>query len=97
MVAATAREDRLNRACVRHHGNAVLVFAVGGGQVSGIFDAAYADPLGMENTRPRLLCAAADVPSGAVGQTASIGAEAFTVRAIEPDGTGMAALILERV
>jgi hypothetical protein len=69
---------------------------VGGVACRGIFDAAYADPLGIASTRPQLVIRAADLPAVATGQTAIVPAGTYTVRGIEPDGTGFATLILER-
>jgi len=70
---------------------------VGGVACRGVFDAAYRDTLGMANAAPQLLVRESDLPTLAVGQSAVIPAGTFTVRAIEPDGTGMATLILESV
>lgn len=69
---------------------------VGGVACRGIFDAAWADTLGMGNTRPQLLVATADLPALAVGAAVTVPAGAYTVQSIEPDGTGMATLILRR-
>jgi hypothetical protein len=69
---------------------------VGGVSVRGIFDATYADPLGMAGNQPVLTVASEDLPSVAVGQAVVLNATAYTVQAIEPDGTGITTLILRR-
>lgn len=64
--------------------------------VRGIFDASYQDVLGVSNDGPAFTVGTADVASLDHGDTITIGASAYTVRAIEPDGTGMTVLRLER-
>ncbi len=69
---------------------------VGGVAVRAIFDAAYADPLGMAGNQPVLTVAADDLPAVAVGQAVTVNAVNYTVTGIEPDGTGITTLILRR-
>lgn len=64
--------------------------------VRGIFDAAYADPLGMAGNQPILTVASADVSAVAVGAALTINAVGYTVTEIQPDGTGMTTLMLRR-
>lgn len=71
--------------------------------LSGIFDAAFAAPLegslagpgGVESTGPRLLVRSADVSGIAHGQAIEIGDDDYTVAGVEPDGTGLTAILLE--
>jgi hypothetical protein len=70
-------------------------YSVGSATVNGIFDKAYADPLGLvEGTAPVFVCRTADVPTAAHGQTFTINAVAYTVCGVEPDGTGVTLLRL---
>ncbi|MBP7001715.1 hypothetical protein [Amaricoccus sp.] len=72
-------------------------------EVGGIFTAAHAvaaplgDWPGVSTSTPVFTCRAAMLPAGAGdGDTLTLGATAWTVRSIQPDGTGLARLILER-
>lgn len=67
---------------------------VGGVSVRGIFDAAYAAPLGMASSAPALTISAAAAPAVAEGDAVVIGATSYAVTAVEPDGTGMTLLRL---
>lgn len=69
-----------------------------GAPVNGIFDAAYLEPLGniVEGVGPAFTCAAADVPAVAQGQTLVVNATTYKVRGVEPDGTGVVLLRLEK-
>lgn len=69
---------------------------VGGVSVRAIFDAAYADPLGMAGNSPQLTIATEDLPAVAVGQAVVVNATNYTVTGIEPDGTGISTLLLRR-
>ena len=69
---------------------------VGGVAVRAIFDAAYADPLGMAGNQPVLTVATDDLPAVAVGQAVTVNAVNYTVTGIEPDGTGITTLQLRR-
>ena len=60
-----------------------------------IFDAAYADPLGIAGAEPRATCISADVSTATQGTPISINGAAFTVRDKQPDGTGLTVLLLE--
>ena len=70
--------------------------------VNGIFDNEFfeVDPLsgvGVVSAQPRFICATADLPSGtASGDALSIGSTAHTVRVIQPEGTGVTTLVLEK-
>lgn len=63
--------------------------------VRGIFDAAYADPLGIAGSMPALLCVETLVAHAAQGAAVAIGSDSYTIAAIQPDGTGMVILKLQ--
>lgn len=73
-----------------------IAATVGGVSVVGIFDAAYADPLGIVSSQPILTVVAADVAHAAQGAAVSINATSYTIAAIEPDGSGLSRLALRR-
>jgi hypothetical protein len=68
-----------------------------GAPVNGIFDRAYSEPLGnvAEAYGPVFQCAAADVPTVAHGDALIVDGAVYTVRGVEPDGTGVVLLRLE--
>jgi len=70
----------------------------GGATIGGIFDRDYVEPLGdtMQGNGPVFQCASADVPSAIHGDTLLIDGELFNVRGVEPDGTGLTLLRLEK-
>lgn len=70
---------------------------VDGRIVRGIFDAAYADPLGIAGSMPALLCVETLVAHAAQGDNVTLGGDDYTIAAIQPDGTGMAILKLRAV
>lgn len=70
-------------------------------QITGILERDYydVDPGGrvpVSSTQPRFSCSSAAIPAGAEsGDTLAIGGTAYTVRVVEPDGTGITTLVLE--
>ena len=70
--------------------------------VNGIFDNEYfeVDPLsgvGVVSAQPRFVCTTADLPSGATsGDAITIDGTAYTVRVIQPEGTGVTTVVLEK-
>lgn len=70
---------------------------VGGVSVTGIFDAAYQDALGITGSAPALLCASADVAAAVEGTAVVVGSTSYTVTTAEPDGTGLTRLRLQEV
>lgn len=66
--------------------------------VNVIFDANYAEPLGnlVEGSAPIAIGRAADFVGVAHGQAITINAIAYTIRGVEPDGTGLVLLRLEK-
>ena len=67
----------------------------GGGQVRVIFDAPYADVLGMEASAPTALGRTVDLQGLAHGDALQVRGLAFVVVGVQPDGTGMTRLVLE--
>lgn len=72
---------------------------IGGKPVSGIFDADFVAIRGelgdTESARPVFMCATEDVEHVEYGTTARINSTNYTVRGIQPDGTGITVLVLE--
>lgn len=66
--------------------------------VNGIFDREYGEALGnvVEGTTPVFLCALADLPSVDHDDTLLIDATTYKVKGVEPDGTGVVLLRLEK-
>ena len=71
--------------------------------ITGIFSKAHAieapagDWPGVSTTAPVLTCRAAALPPGAAaGDSVTLDGATWTVRDVQPDGTGLARLILER-
>ncbi len=70
---------------------------IAGGTVTGIFDAPYERSLGMvDSSGPVLTIRAADWPDVARGDSVTIDATEYSVLGIEPDGTGVTVLRLQR-
>ncbi len=69
---------------------------VKGAAVTGIFDDAWQDALGLvAGTQPALLLPTASVGSATVGDSVVVGAVSYTIAGMEPDGTGMTRLRLQ--
>ena len=67
--------------------------------IIGIFDNDFLQVLGgeigVESSGPQFLCRTADVSSVVHGKTLLIGSTTYTVKGVEPDGTGMTTLMLQ--
>ena len=87
-------ETSLNAVAVGALGNAAMTW--GSASVAVVFDAAYLDTAGMANSRPQARCLESAVAAMSPGASVSIRAVTYSVQAIEPDGMGMATLILRR-
>lgn len=78
---------------------AVTATLTGGATVSVIFDKAYIAAMGgqVDATEPMCLLKTSDVAARSIafGTTLTIAGTAYTVRGIQPDGTGMTVLALE--
>lgn len=62
----------------------------------GVFDADYADRLGLVTRQTRFTALASALPAIAQGASVTVGGVSYTVRNVEPDNTGLVALVLER-
>lgn len=89
-----ALEARLNAVTLAKLAN-VMATVGGVPDIKGIFDAAYADPLGIAGAVPVLLIASADAAGVVVDSTAIVvGGTTYTAAVAAPDGTGMTRLTL---
>ena len=69
---------------------------VGGVAVTGIFDNAFGDVLGIvAGTSPSLQIVSSAAPSAAVGDTVVVGGTSYTIAELQPDGTGLMRLALK--
>ena len=70
---------------------------IGGTTYRVIFDAAYADPLGIAGSSPVAELDAADwtASSATTGDTITVDGDSYTITGVEPDGTGMVRLRLQ--
>lgn len=59
-----------------------------------IFDAAYADPLGIEGSRPKAHGRTVDFPGVAHGDKLVLGTSTYDIREVRPDGSGVTTLVL---
>lgn len=64
--------------------------------VRGILDNGFDSALGMTGSEPAFVGRSADLDGLSYGAAITIGATAYTVRGVQPDGTGLTRLILER-
>lgn len=68
--------------------------------VDGIFDAEYFQPdagfAGIQSSQPVFLCRTVDVSSATHGQTLVVASINYKIVGVEPDGTGMTLLKLEK-
>lgn len=69
--------------------------------VKGIFDEAYAEidaggTVGFATASPRFVCRSCDICGAEDADTITIGSDVFNIRVLQPDGTGMTELVLEK-
>jgi hypothetical protein len=66
--------------------------------VNGMLDLAYMEPLGnmAEASAPVFTCAEADVAAVKHGDTLAVASRTYKVVGVEPDGTGVVVLRLQR-
>lgn len=64
---------------------------------SGLFDRAYAGvgDIPVESYSPAVTCRSADVAELEHGDSVTVDGSDYTIRSIQPDGTGITVLILE--
>lgn len=73
------------------------VYSGSGATINGILDAEYEEPMGrVQASKPVFVCRTSDVPSAAHAQTLTIGAQVYKIVGVEPDGTGITLLKLEK-
>lgn len=67
--------------------------------ISGIFDNEYigvpSGDIDVESASPAFTCQTSDVPSADHGDTLVVNSVTYTVRGVQPDGTGITVLLLE--
>jgi len=73
----------------------------GGGTVNGIFDNEFVEVdagggVGFALVQPRFQCRTQDVSSASEGDAITIDGTAYTIRVVQPDGTGITTLVLEK-
>lgn len=67
-----------------------------GGTATGVFDNGYVDVLQIVGSASRAFTgSAADLAAVTIGSTLTIDSVAYTVAALEPDGTGVTRVILK--
>jgi len=69
---------------------------IGASTIAGIFDNQFVEVHGIEGVRPVFVCAEADVSSIAHGDALTIKTVSYKVAGVQPDGTGLTSLILEK-
>lgn len=82
------------------YGFAVTATYNGSTSVNGIFDAEYFEPdagfAGVQSSQPVFLCRTADVSSATHGQVLVVNSATYHIAGVEPDGTGLTLLKLEK-
>jgi len=68
------------------------------GTFIAIFDNGFSESLGMEERSPQLMCRSVDIAGLKIvkGVTVTVAGVGYRVRRIEPDGTGMSSIQLEK-
>lgn len=103
-MAVESASDRAYMLNISDFGTTATYTLVAGGvsSIVGIFDNEFfeADPqanVTYASAQPRFLVQTADLPSGAdYGDSITINSVNYKVRIIQPDGTGMTTLVLEK-
>jgi hypothetical protein len=90
-----ALETRANDAVLWHLSNAAATLP-STAVVRGIFDNGYSEVLGVAGSEPSFTARTSDVSGLSYGSVINIGGNNHTVRVVEPDGTGLTRLVLER-
>lgn len=67
-----------------------------GASVAGIFDNAYMDALGLATTEPRFTLRSTDATTTTTASLLVVNGATYRVRSVQPDGTGVTVLALER-
>lgn len=96
MVSAFARlENQTASAVIRRLANA-QAYRAGGTGFAVVFENGYQDVIGMESSAPSVLALSCDVHGLAEGDPLQVDDGDWRVVGIQPDGTGMTLLVLER-
>lgn len=74
-----------------------VVATVGGVTMNGIFDRPYRETLDTAGYAPVLWVRTSDASAAVYGSAVTVNATSYTVAAVEPDGTGVTALVLTEV
>lgn len=69
---------------------------VRGRQINVIFDEQYVDALGVESSQPAATCESALVDDVEQDDTMTVGGREFRIIGVQPDGTGVTVLRLQR-
>ena len=69
---------------------------IGAATVAGIFDNQFVEVNGIEGVRPVFTCAASEVLNLGHEKTIKINDITYKVAGVQPDGTGLSSLILEK-
>lgn len=69
--------------------------------VKGIFDSAYTEidvsgSVGFTSTTPRFVCRSCDIVGAEDADSVTVDGTIYLIRVVQPDGTGMTELILEK-
>lgn len=67
-----------------------------GAAVAGIFDNAYAESFEMATRMPMFMLPTASAASATLASVLVIGGTSYRVTSVQPDGTGVTTLMLER-
>lgn len=92
-------ESDINDTCISMLANATLTWA--GGTASGLFEAAYQDPLSISSTQPMIECRTSEVALLAYGSAVTIQKTEsdtifqYTVAESQQDGRGVTRLFLK--
>lgn len=69
--------------------------------IKGIFDEAYTEvdvggTIGFQTVSPRIVCKTSDLVGAADADSVKVNGETYFIRVIQPDGTGMTEIQLEK-
>lgn len=92
-----AVESAADRAALLDTDEFGVTATIGANTFPCINDQEYVEALGVSSQHPVALCdkSVAVTAGAAVGATVTISSQAYIIRDIQPDGTGLAVLILE--
>lgn len=90
-------ESDADRAVFLNSDEFAVTATINGADIDGILDDEFTESNGFAGSRPTLLCRTKDIEDNSIeeDQTAVIEGISYTVREIQPDGTGMSLIVLE--